>query len=71
MTIKFKYLHQFNIDAIITIVIVHYVVRRSHIGYANFNLNNLFHVQFNLFYICIITNIAFDLYSTSCRVMQN
>ena len=31
-------------------------MRRSYIGYANINLNNLFHVQFNLFYICIITN---------------
>jgi hypothetical protein len=50
-------------DAMITVVIVHYVIRRCHMGYANIILEPSFHVLF--LFISIITNMALDLYSTS------
>jgi hypothetical protein len=36
-------------NAMITTVIVHYVIRRSHNGYANITLEQSFHVLFILF----------------------
>jgi hypothetical protein len=55
-------------DAMITAVIVHYVICRSHIGYANTSLEQSFHLLF--IFICIFTNMALDLFSTSCSNMQ-
>jgi hypothetical protein len=38
-------------DDIITIVIIHYVIRRSFIGHANISLEQSFHMPFIYLYI--------------------
>ena len=52
----------------ITAVIVYYVIPRSHICYANIILEQSLCA---IYFICIIAKLALDLYSTSCRDMQN